>query len=205
MGIVYCDVTRLPQRRANDVYETDRHSAAVSVQLVTGRPRRVLDPSAGGGVYGEIMRERFPEAIIDGVELRDMPRPAAYDGWAGGTPFEEFAATYAEAGGPPYDLIATNPPFGVLDRFVELAWSLLAPGGEVAFLCPLRYLEGQRRARRIWGRMVPREVVILTLRPSFQADGKTSPAAFCYVVWQKRVEGRYDLPVLRWAVAEELD
>jgi hypothetical protein len=92
LGIVYCDVSQLPQRRPDDVYETDRRSAKLGIQLITGRPQRFLDPSAGSGIYGELFRERFPEAVIDGVELRDAPRPAAYDGWAERTPFQEADA-----------------------------------------------------------------------------------------------------------------
>jgi hypothetical protein len=202
LAVVYCDVARLPQRRADDVYETDRRSAALGIDLLTGRPERALDPSSGSGIYGELMRNLFPGMLIDGVELRDLPRPAAYDGWAGRTSFQEFATEYGAAGGPLYDAIVTNPPFALLDQFVELAWPLLAPGGELVFLTQLRYLEGQKRAKRIWGPMAPREVLILTKRPSFQADGKSSPAAFCYVAWQKRDEGSNNQPVLRWALPE---
>jgi hypothetical protein len=169
-------------------------SAALGVQLVTGRPHRILDPAAGSGIYGELLRERFPEAVI--------PRPAAYDGWAERTSFQEFAAACRNVDGQRYHAIVTNPPYRELDQFVELAWRLLAPGGEMVFLTQLRYLEGQKRARPIWGQMVPREIVVLTQRLSFQADSKTSPAAYCYVGWQKPIGGRIGLPVVRWAVPE---
>ena len=51
-------------RHPLDVYETPPEFAAAGLQLVTTEPATVLDIGAGGGVWGEAARVRWPGAHI---------------------------------------------------------------------------------------------------------------------------------------------
>lgn len=75
------------------------------------RPLRILDPSAGSGVFGMVARELYPDAYVVAVEPREEEWPHLHRHYDHTFPcaFEEAFA--ALAAGEPFDIIATNPPF----------------------------------------------------------------------------------------------
>ena len=98
-------------------------------------PRVVVDLGAAAGGLGQAVGVAWPEACRIGVEIRsseadnvranyheaiidDLLRPMVLHRVAGRRP----------------DLLVSNPPFSLALEFVQLALSVVAPGGHVAFL-----------------------------------------------------------------------
>lgn len=201
MGTIYCDTSKLPERRLFEYYPTGLltvrqilgcYQHTKSVDSHCQHPRRILDPGAGCGSFGKVARELWPQAEITGCELRDIPVPVAYDRWHTG----DFVKLYVKPV-PVYDLIIGNPPFREAEPFVRTALPLLVPGGHLIFLLRLAFLEGQRRRDGLFTEFPPKEVWVLSKRPSFMASGKTNATAFCALLWQHGWEGRTSLSWLR--------
>ena len=104
----------------------------IAIARKNNPPKRILDPSAGEGVFGMVCREFWPEADITGIEPRDdlWPAPQYYDMWWRRT-FEECGAGIGQ-----YDLICTNPPFPLCLAWVKRIFDegMLTAGGELLFL-----------------------------------------------------------------------
>lgn len=96
-------------------------------------PRRILDPSAGAGVFGQVFRQVWPEAKTVGVE------PKREEAWFLSCNYDEYLIDEFEgAEGALYrhdfDLVMTNPPFHSWEAFIPTALSLVRQGGLVCFL-----------------------------------------------------------------------
>lgn len=91
----------------------------------------------------------------------------------------------------PWDLIITNPPFSLAQRFVERALADVRVGGTVAMLLRLAFLE--RQARAPFHRAHPSDVYVLPKRPSFSADGATDSSAYAWFVWGPGRGGRWQI------------
>jgi hypothetical protein len=101
---------------------------------------RILDPSAGSGIFGRVARVLRPKALINGIEPRESERPglgSIYDNVQTRTLEEAIS----RIGGPmPHNLVLSNPPFSVAFGG-EKPWPLLlresrwlSPTGVVALL-----------------------------------------------------------------------
>ncbi len=116
-----------------------------------GQPRTILDAGCGDGAIGKVLRRRFPDARIGGIEMdtqRHLSADAAlctehgmiYDElwcWNWIDP-PRWPPKTSRAGS--WDLIVSNPPFGLaaLD-FLRCAMERIRSGGTVAFLLPTHW------------------------------------------------------------------
>jgi len=140
---------------------------------------RVLDAGAGTGVWGQVLRQSLPSAVVTGVELRDTLRPEAYADWHANTDF----LTWDSDGG--YDFVIGNPPYKFAEQFVRKGHDQLSDGGTMILLLRLAFLEGQARMAGIWSELPPYCVYVLGARPSFTGNGKTDATAYAVFVWHK--------------------
>lgn len=148
-----------------------------------GQPLRILDPGAGTGVLGLVAAHHALERGASSVELvavEQEPRAlallteAAREHRASRLVVEIVDADFLSAeleGG--FDLAVGNPPWLKLSpsdprggdapnayaRFMEVAASLLRPGGQLLFLVPRSYTSGVyfRRFRRRLGELLSLE------------------------------------------------
>lgn len=182
----------LPARREHDHYPTDAETVRKVWDQIEARPgggwRRpdpyVLDPGAGSGVWGQEGRQRYPDAHIQGFEIRPVEKAEGYSSWI----TDDFLApgywaSYA------YDLIVGNPPYRHAEEFVRISAELLLPGGEIWFLMRLAFLEGQKRAVGLYRDLPPQTVYVCSKRPSFQEDGKSNATAFAVFRWVQGYQG----------------
>src|SRR5579864_5598197 len=151
------------KRRPQDFYPTPPRLAQKAIDLIPQRiqPRRVLDPGAGTGVWGEAARSRWPDAEIDGIDIRDYAEASARAGVkassrANGKPSatrnkaytnwwtDDYLSAQLQGG---YDLIIGTPPYSQAEKFVRRSIKLLKPEGQLLFLLRLSFLEGRTRAR----------------------------------------------------------
>jgi len=78
-------------------------------------PNRVLDVGTGTGVIALMLAQRFPEAVIDAIEIDALAAGTAGRNF-GGSPFADRLSCRAVALGDfepdaPYDMMVSNPPF----------------------------------------------------------------------------------------------
>src|SRR3990172_3473586 len=82
-----------------------------------------------------------------------------------------------------YDLLLTNPPFSECLMFAQLGLTKLAPGGAMALLLPLAFLESRER-RGVNRTQSPHHFSVLSERVSFTGDALTDSRAVAWFVWR---------------------
>jgi hypothetical protein len=117
-----------------------------------GQPRTILDAGCGDGAIGKVLRQRLHMPRIDGIEVDAYRSHSAREllmGGGSGTfaydtvwhgDYGQFSAASDMLGAAAYDLIISNPPFGLaaLD-FLKCALARVRLGGTVAFLLPTHW------------------------------------------------------------------
>lgn len=177
---------RKTERSRYDYYPTQapfvrEGLASFVTELMPERVDSVLDPGAGGGVWGKAARKLFPDASIWGVELQLWEKPIAYDEWIDGNYLADNMVL------PQFDLIVGNPPYSRAEAFVRRSYDLLNVGGYLVMLLRLSFLEGQGRGRGLWQEIPPLHVSIYSTRPSFMGKlGDNAPFACGIFMWRKR-------------------
>ncbi len=145
----------------------------------------VLDPGAGTGVYGKVIKEFFPYCHITGVEKNHerFPDPYSqgnywYDTWC---PFDYLTTNVK----PRAQYVIGNPPYNKAEAFFWKSLEMLHNDtGTIDFLLRLGFLESEGRYKRMYNAgYAPSCVTVLNTRPSFTGDGKTYPAAFAFFRW----------------------
>lgn len=186
------DVFNTPEIVVRSVYRD------ILTRHLTAEPRRLLDPGAGGGIWGIVAREQWQEVFIEGVELRPLknPNPAVYDYWQSG---EDFLLANVSL----TDLVIGNPPYGVTggkrdrtlcEKFIRTGMKNLRERGVMVFLLKTVYLEGIERGRSLFRQYRPAAVYVSSRRIHFRKNAKgkkgTNNVSYSLFVWQKehRVE-----------------
>lgn len=175
-------------RDPDDFYPTPAGlcDAALAILPPGFCPDRILDPGAGAGPWGAAARDRWgPAPYIVGSKLRTTTPPASYDYWAIGDFLTDPAFAPDPVSFPPMvDLVIGNPPYKHAEAFVRRSLALTRPGGYVAFLLRLAFLEGQARGAGLWREFPPAHVAVCSRRPSFTGNGKTDATAYAVIVWR---------------------
>lgn len=222
MAPIITTTKKMRPRQQFDHYPTPAGvvRAALDLLPVSFTPRRVLDNSAGTGVWLAVAKERWLQSYRVGVEIQYAPRPACVDEWHQ-MDFANYTVRACVRRNPLFDLTLMNPPYKWAEFFVRLSLLLTRPGGYVIALLRQDFLEGQERGRAFWRDYGPISVDTLSRRPSFTRkligytpdgqelwgpDGKTDASAYAVFIWQKgnypcRYSGgwldwSYGLPIL---------
>lgn len=170
----------LRPRDENDYYPTPLPFAKSALDLLPDSfsPRHIIDPGDGDGVWGIEARQKWPKAIISGVEVRDVPKPAQYNYWYNSA-YQKVVTRHTVC-----DLVMGNPPFKYAEEFVRYSLQMIAPGGYLVFFLRLAFLESQTRLK-LWRDCPPRSVVVCANRPSFTGDKKTDATAYAFYIWER--------------------
>ncbi len=100
------------------------------------------------------------------------------------------------------DVIATNPPFLLFERFVETAMNRdLSRRGTLCLLLRLNAL-GSHMRKEFWERYPITHLLTLTPRPSF-TDGGTDSSEYAWFIWD--YGNRYTGPAIGIASRTEVD
>lgn len=172
-----------PEKLVIKALEDFRVFAAIRTGYVK-QPGVIIDPGAGTGVWGSIARRMWPQARIEGFEIRDdAEHHPDYDLWHTRDYLNSVLVR------PYADLIIGNPPYKLAEEFIRRSWDALAPDGWMVMLLRLAFLEGQARGEGLWSEMPPRAVWVCSARPSFITEGekagKTDATAYAVFVWKR--------------------
>lgn len=185
----------LPNRAALDVYPTPIAYARATLKFLVKNydvylssvwKGKILDPGAGTGVWGQAAREIFPDAEIHGTEIRDVPKPEYYDYWYHGD-YERFASTFHDTDGH-YDLIIGNPPYYVLEDFMDNSFDQLKRYGLLWFLLPSSFSESKKRYLKYFSKTdyhKPELILNSVRRISFTGNRKSNATAYAQYLWIK--------------------
>lgn len=171
-------------RRFGDFYPTPTESipSLLSCGIDINKPDiRILDPGAGMGAWGDVIKQANPEAHIEGVEFVYMENPPdSYDIWH----TMDFLGSYQGTG---FDLVIGNPPFSDAEAFIRKGMSMLKEGGRLSFLLRLAFLESRGRYEGLFQELPPKEVYVSAKRIPFKPKvGKPrSTVAYAQFVWER--------------------
>jgi len=83
-----------------------------------------------------------------------------------------------------YNIIVTNPPFGLAREIIEKALDDVKDNGFVVMLLRLNFFGGKLR-EDLWEKQMPKYAFVHNRRMSFTDDGKTDSIEYMHCVWQK--------------------
>lgn len=160
----------------------------------TDEPLRIMDPSAGAGVYGSELRRLYPSAEIIAIEPRAEEKDGLerhYDSVFSVT-FEDAAEAHINHGKALkkqerevalFDIIITNPPFKHFEAFIELAHQLVNPGGLICFLGLTQWGQAAASAE-LFKRLRPWRQLRIGGRVGFRgAKGQTDSREYSHWLW----------------------
>ena len=176
-------------RKPLDAYDTPPALAAAMCQTLAGliaTPGRILEPSAGSGVFLRAAGNQWRSAAIAGVDVEPRSTGVARGDFLA----DEFGH---------YALVIGNPPWSLAEEFVETALSCTRHRGHVAFILRSSFHHGQARTDRLHSRRCLRWWIPLRERPSYTADGRTDSVDSSIFVWERGFVGNAEiLPHLSW-------
>lgn len=181
---------QLRKRDPDDHYPTPYELVRECIKLLPNNLNSAFDPGAGDGVWGREFKKIFPDSIVIGCEIRDVKHPQEYDYWY-------YSSLWDMPTQKPVDVVIGNPWYKEAERVVRYSRGMLKEGGYLLFLLRLAFLESQKR-EKFWEKFPPKEVHVLSRRPSFTGDRKTDATAYAVYVWQKGYKGNTLLKWLRW-------
>jgi len=165
------------ERDPRDFYETPDTVVRAALDLVLSRPARIIDLGAGKGRWGIAARERWPAALIVGVDLHFVNRASGYNQWTAGDALSVPL--------PTQDLVMMNPPFRHAEAFIRRGWDLLTDQGEMIALLRLEFLASQGRWVMWTQDMPPVSAHVLCNRPSFSGNRRTDFHEYMIAHWKK--------------------
>ena len=168
----------------------------------------ILEPACGTGAICRVLRDRYENSRIHGVEVRaDLAQHLGHEDWLSVgrgqqepdlvffCDFHDWARYMVDftpyAG---YDLVVTNPPYGNDEpvKFFESAWPLVADGGQLAMLLRLNWLASSKRAA--FHREHPADVYVVARRIAFLDNGSSPTESHAWFVWTRgEAGGRWEV------------
>ncbi len=148
----------------------------------------VLEPAAGeGAIVRRLLAYGIEASQIRAYELdpgRARQCRKLVKTWA--SDFLDAKAKPDEA----YDLVIMNPPYMHALAFAQRGLQWLRPGGRLALLLRLNWLEGVRKnPRYTFLRETRPDVYVLPRRPKFGSLKGTDACAYGWFVWEKPQPG----------------
>jgi len=188
-------------RRPSDNYQTPLKLAqAICKRLseVIPVPISLIEPSAGIGHFVAAAREFWSKADITAVELREECKGQLEGCGATRVIFDTWESANLEKVPVP-DLIVGNPPYELALPHLELALKRVSPGGHVALLLRMAFLNSQERVRELWDKKKGfRYLLPLAQRPSYTGDGKSEHSEYAVYVFQVGYKGNAEILPHLW-------
>lgn len=174
-----------------DYYPTPPWVVRVLLEHINISGLVVWEPAAGAGHMSETLKEGNPVQVLatdnkpkhNKIEFLDFLMPLHCIGMA-------------DVG---IDWVITNPPFKLLDQFIDAAHDYAE---QMAFFCRLSALEGQRRGA-FYAKRPPSKVLAFSERvqgisPNGFDLSKQSMVAYCWLIWDNDKQKSPTKTLLDW-------
>jgi len=142
----------------------------------------VLDLSAGSGAFGTVLPHVFPDAHRTGLEIRGEEAwwlSRNYDRYGIG----DFTRPRRLR---QYDIVATNPPFGLWEEAVRVGMGLLKTDGVLILLGLTSWGSRSRAGLDVFAQHEPALQLRITGTVGFHGRGKGSDVRdYCWWIWTK--------------------
>lgn len=181
-----------PEWAAHDACFTPEPVVAQGLQFllaegVVAKGCRVLDPCAGAGVFGKVVRRILEPTVLVGIEPRASEFPAVrrhYDVVA-----HAVAQSWCDASidRQRFDLVITNPPWWCWTEIFWAAAGMLARGGVIAFLGPSSWGHSDESSEGAdaFDRWTPAMQLRIRGRIAFNGGSATDNRKCSWWVWGK--------------------
>lgn len=179
-------------RVENDYYATDPLAVEMLMDVYRFNKDNFLEPCVGNGNILEVVKNRFPNSKMIGIDIVDRGYPNTIIG-----NFLEYKTNEK------FDNIITNPPYSLAKEFVEKGMELLNDNGKMAMFLKIQFLESTKRIE-MFKKYPPKYIYVFTKRmPTWNngqptdANGKRWATTMCHAwfIWEK---GSKTEPVVRW-------
>jgi len=163
-------------RRKDDNYSTPGWcTQSILPHLIASKGKVVLDPCCGIGNILAVVRAFGLSDRTCGIEI-DSDRATQSRTYG----IVDCRDVLNEESWNKPDLILTNPPYSLAEKFARRALSEVAFDGFVCMLLRLNWLGSKKRAP--FHKTYPSDVYVLSKRPSFTGDG-TDATEYAWFVW----------------------
>jgi len=184
-GVSIDTIEEMKERHPADFYPTEQAlidaylkntDVTQNKQIIT-----VADLGAGDGRWGRSVKNwsnnrpiPVPCALA-GIDIRDLPKPDGFDFWQSGEQGSIY--NFLNICNSRFDLIIGNPPFSILDDWLEVCFEIVNKNkGMISLLLSLNILSGIKRYKKYYNNEFPlSRLVVCSTRPSFSENGKTYP------------------------------
>lgn len=147
---------------------------------------RLVEPSAGSGVFVHYMRHAWPTKIITAVELRQEEEQRLTE--VGATyvsimPFEEWCMHHSPREPA---LVIGNPPFTLAQLHLERMFTFFPHGSEINFLLRFSFFGGRERNETFWRRLghkYLKSIIPIAPRPQF-VRGTSDNSEYAVFTWK---------------------
>lgn len=112
------------------------------LEVLTPDVQSFIDPSAGGGAWGQAIRPFLNNPYIVGYDIQNLPKPEGYDMWY---PETNFLKTQNWG----FRLLATNPPFS-RDIMMDFLHKCLKSSYHVVLLFRTSFLASKTRYEKLF-------------------------------------------------------
>lgn len=179
------DTESLPERVKQDVYPTkDIGLIKEALYLYASTTsKQILDIGAGDGRWGELAKETCPKSHLTGVDIRELPKPKAFDLWHDDFDFSLPLLTNTTFNEKSFDLVVGNPPFYCVTQIIKNVWPLMTDDSTMIMLLKLEFMTSQNRYKYLWPDFSPVEVAPVVKRVEFTGPGNPNEVAI--FVWKK--------------------
>jgi len=174
-----------------DYYATDPNAVRRFLRCHQLHGDSFLEPSVGGGNIIRVLQERFPNAVVTGIDIVDR-------GW-NETVVVDFLSWTPDR---QYDYVITNPPFSLATEFIEKSIEIAQK--QVIMFLKIQFLEGVKR-KDFFDKHPPKYVYVCRKREAIFNNGYTynpdtgkrwsNTITFAWYVWEKDYKGE---PIIRW-------
>lgn len=182
---------RREERREHDYYPTDpRLCTAMCQRLARLHPKAILEPGAGAGNFVRACKAQWFDAPVTAVEIVPGNEQALTDAGATNVWTSDFleghdgSACFANAhwSKQRYDLIIGNPPYSLVEAFVQRSIMLLDPYDSIlAFVLKFHFFATRKRVD-LFTRFPHYAAFPIVPRPDFTGEGRDT-AEYALVTW----------------------
>jgi 23S rRNA U2552 (ribose-2'-O)-methylase RlmE/FtsJ len=172
---------------------------------------RVMDPGCGTGTWSQSASRRFMYTRLGLAQQHQYPLVHSIDIEPQITsegPIQVIQKDYMDYEvATKYHLVVGNPPYSQAEDFIRKSMELIVERGYVYFLLQLNFLGSRRRQVGLFNEYRPKEIVVLTRRPSFfSVDNKpnsTDTINYAMFLWQKGHNLSTEINWLYWDYGED--